>query len=238
MERGVGVLRVLEGCEGCAASSHPFLARLQKEALGALTLLHSQREVARGDALFRQGEPAEEIYCVSNAVVRLSTLGRAGRRSVVGVVGGGGMVGLSAALHPDARHTCDAEVTVGGALCSFKRADLVALNAAHPELGLVLCGEVAREAERGVRQAATLTEPRLETRLAAVLLELAIARPGRASIVADGLSRSDLAGLCGVGREAVARMLSKWRKAGLLSTAGGPITLRDEAALRALVEGG
>lgn len=227
------MLRVLEGCEACALTTHPFLARLERAALAGLTMLHRRRVYARGDVLFRQGEPADEVYCVSDAVIRLSRTDQGGRRSVVGVVPGGGVVGLSAALHPDAVHLCDAEATVGGGACTLGRADLLELNDRFPRLGIALSGEVAREVDRGMRQAAMLMEPRLEPRLAAVLLELAF--PGRsgALVVADGLTRTDLAGLCGVSREAVARCLSRWQTAGLLRTAGGPITLLDDAALRA-----
>ncbi len=222
---------VPESCEACALTTHPFLARLEREALRGLTLLHEKRAYVRGDVLFRQGEPADMAFCVSDAVVRLSTRSPTGRASVVGVVPGGGVVGLSSVLHPEGVHLCDAEITVAGAACGFSRAGLLALNDAHPQLGMVLCGEVAREVERGMRQAAILAEPRLEDRLAAFLLELAF--PGRNGlpIVADGLTRSDLAGLCGVTREAVARCLSKMQDAGVVRTAGGPITILDEAAL-------
>ncbi len=226
------MLRVLEGCETCALTTHPFLARLERAALTGLNLLHQRRDYQRGDVIFRQGEAADDVFCISSAVVRLSRTDQGGRRSVVGVVAGGGVVGLSAALHPDTVHLCDAEATVGGSACTFSRADLLELNDQFPRLGVVLCGELARESERGMRQAAMLTEPRLEPRLAAVLLELAF--PGRSGtlVVADGLTRADLAGLCGVSREAVARCLSRWQKAGLVRTAGGPISLLDDAALR------
>ncbi len=233
------MLPVLDGCVVCALTTHAFLARLDSNVVDGLNLLHRKRDYARGDALFRRGEPADAVFCITDAVVCLSRrAGPGGRRSVVGVVGGGGVVGLSAALHPDAVYLCDADITAGGAACTFRRGDLLALADHHPQLGLVLAGEVAREAARGMRQAALLAHPRLEPRLAAVLLELAHPGHGGAPRVSDGLSRSDLAGLCGVGREAVARCLSRWRASGWVRTSRGPITLLDPDALRRCAEGG
>lgn len=222
-------------CARCARSTHPFLLTLGPE-VGALRQHRRDRVYRRGAILFRQGEIADEVFCISGATVKLTHAPKTGRDAVVGVVGCGEIAGLSAALGPG-RHPYTAEVVAAGRMGCISLDLLTALGDARPAFALALAGLVADEAHRAIRQAALFSEPRLAPRLAAVLLELS-ARPGPCGrVVGQGLKRADLAGLCGAGTEAVVRCLGRWKKKGLVSTHGGPVTLLNPEGLAAIRDG-
>lgn len=221
-------------CTRCARTTHGFLEWLGEEGLRALMTHRRHRPYARGSVLFRQGEEADEVFCIAGALVKLVHRPPEGREAVVGILSCGDVAGLSAALGPGV-HPYTAEVVTGGPMGCIPRAALLALLDDHPAFARGLIGQVAAEAHRGVRQAALLAEPRLAPKLAALLLSLGGGAPaGCRAVVAAGLTRRDLAGLCGVGHEAVVRCLARWKRAGLVDTRGGPITLLDPEGLAAI----
>lgn len=224
------------GCARCARSSHTFLAALGDEGIDVLERSRTHRRFARGSILFRQGEEADEVFCIAGAVVKLVRGSTGGRAAVVGVLGCGRVAGLSAAMGPGI-HAYTGEVVTDGVMGCIPRATLVELSDAYPGFSRALTAQVAAEAHRGVRQVELFAEPRLAPRLATVLLDLAGDRPASCGPVARGLSRRDLAGMCGVGHEAVVRCLSRWRGEGVVDDDGGAIRLVDVPRLQRIAEG-
>jgi CRP-like cAMP-binding protein len=75
-------------------------------------------------------------------------------------------------------------------------------------------------------------------RLAKALLELAAlhSRLGEGGLeISLPMSQRELGGMTGLIRESINKHLGSWREAGWLSQSGRTITLRNVAALRALV---
>ena len=196
------------------------------------------RRYDRGNILFRQGEPADEVFCISGAVVKLAHNAPAGRTTVVGVIGCGEFVGLSSVVGPGV-HPYSAEIVTGGVVGCISAEIIDELMHAHPDFSRGLLTQVAREAHRGVRQAALLAHPRLAPRLAALLLELAgAADPSPChTVVARGLGRKDLAGMCGVGHEAIVRCITRWKKIGIVASSGGAVTILEPDALVQIAAG-
>ncbi len=230
-------------CARCAATTHPFLSVLEPEELRRFAMGGRRVRKARGWVLCRQGEPAEDAWCVSGAVVKLTHRrdvdngASAGRPTVVGVVGCGGLVGLSAVVSARV-YPFTATVVVPGVVAEVPKALLDRLQRDNPAFTRSLLGELGREVEEGIRHAAILASPKLEPKLASILIRLAgghahFEAPCRVT-VGQGLTRKDLAAMCGVSHEGVVRCLTKWKKQGLIETDGGPISLIQPAALAEL----
>jgi CRP-like cAMP-binding protein len=80
----------------------------------------------------------------------------------------------------------------------------------------------------------------VERRLAAVLLLVAdrVGEPWKDAILLQvPLTREDLAAMTGAATETVSRVISQWRREGLVETGRRWVAIRDRAALERLREG-
>jgi CRP-like cAMP-binding protein len=100
---------------------------------------------------------------------------------------------------------------------------------------LKLCGDRLRWTSGLVEDAALLDAP---ARLAKRLLGLAALDARTGSGVTLRISQEDLATFLGVSRQAVNQHLQAWKAKGWVALGRGSVTVRDEAALRRLAQGG
>lgn len=218
-------------CAECAHEGHGLLAPCGAADFRALDGVRTPRERRRGEILFRQGEPATEAHCVRDAVVKLTHESPGGRETIVGVVAGGGVVGLASAV-AGGSHPCTAAVLAAGTCCVLRASDLRRLLVDTPALARALLCLSIRETDRVVRHMGILTGSRLAPKLATLLLDLT--KDASHPAVAGGLSRRDLARLCGVSAEALVRCLARWRSEGIVEAAGRGLRVVDRGRLEAL----
>ena len=123
-------------------------------------------------------------------------------------------------------------------LVSLRREHLSALLEREPKVALELlrlCGERLRWTSGLLEDAALLDAP---ARLAKRLLSLGQLHGERADGgLALRISQEELAGFLGVTRQLVNQQLQAWKARGWVGLARGALTVRDEAALRAVAQG-
>ena len=126
----------------------------------------------------------------------------------------------------------------GGAttLLPVRRQEFFNLISANPALARGLLLGLTRRLHEMTRQL-SLRSTRVEYRSARLFLTLA----GRLGRTEDGrtsvpmtLSRQEIADLVGTARETAIRIMSRWRKAGVLATEADGFRILDRAALEAI----
>lgn len=238
-------------CDECATGTHRFMATLSSETLARLDCQRVERSLSRGAVLFRQGEQAEWIYCVSDAIVKLTRETPSGRKTIVGIQGAGSLLGLPGAFG-DGTYPYTAEVVQAGTCCEIRSAVIVQAAEKSGAFARQLLDLVSREASRTARQAGLATGPKLAPKLAALLLDLS--RSGISSLHAraggngngngshgdnghariEGLTRQDLARMCAVSNEALVRCLTTFRADGVVEANGRTIKILDPHRLEQL----
>ncbi|KAA2236022.1 Crp/Fnr family transcriptional regulator [Salinarimonas soli] len=177
------------------------------------------KTLARGDALFRQGDPATAIFRVVAGRLRLERRTSDGRPVVLHTARAGELF-AEASLFADAYH-CDAVAVTDAVVGLYDKAALLASLGAGAQAG-GLIATMARQLQecRGRLELRNVRSARER-----VLLWLDL-RGGPAGIVAVEGELQDIAAELGLTREAFYRTLAALERDGLISRDGTRITLR------------
>ena len=180
------------------------------------------RRLARGEALFRVGDPALGLVVVRRGTLELRRMSPEGRCLVLHRAGPGSTFAEASLFEP--RHHCDAVAATAAEVTVHPAAGLREAASRDPELGWRIAAHMAARLVGERARAERLALPHAADRL----LDAVHALPAGP----DGLRRLDcswkaLAAELGLSHEATYRALARLERAGLLQRVGpGLVRLR------------
>jgi CRP/FNR family transcriptional regulator, dissimilatory nitrate respiration regulator len=186
-----------------------------------------ERRLARGETLFRAGDPAIGLVIIHRGMLELQRMSPEGRRLVLHRAGPGASFAEASLFEP--RHHCDAVATSPAEITIHTPASLRRAAARDPNLGWRLAAHLAAALVRERARAERLALPHAVERLLDAVHALPAGR--------DGVRRLDtswkaLAAELGLTHEATYRALARMERQGLLQRIG-PGLVRLGAAERA-----
>jgi CRP/FNR family transcriptional regulator len=196
------------------------------------------RRLARDERVFQLGEPFRNLYAIRYGHFKTCQLGAEGVQQVTGFQMAGELLGMDAISA--ARHQCDAVALEDSEVLELPFARLEELLGHAPALlhrfHLILGQEIAREQNLLL----LLGNMRAEQRFAVFLVNLAAryaARGYSSTSFQLRMSREDIGNYLGLTIESVSRLLSRFRKQGLIRVERRDITLLEPALLTAMAAG-
>lgn len=225
-----GIRSVLEGS--------PVFEGLPAAALTAIVAAGTQRRLARREALFHQGDPAEEFAVVLDGRLKLTQVSAEGQEVIVRYVGPGEMCAV-VAMFPDQRYPVTAEAVADARVIGWPRHKLDDLLLEHPQLALNalrLLTERMGELSDRLRELAT---ERVARRVARALLRLARKagrRTDRGVEIDMPLTREDIARLSGTTLFTVSRLMADWEEAGIVGSGRERVVIHSPHRLVAIAE--
>ena len=215
----------------------PLFAALDDEQAAELRASMSEVTLARGDALFHEGDPGDRLYVVTEGKVKLHRTSPDGRENMLAVLGPGEMVGELSLFDPGPRTATVAALT-DCQLASLAHDALKPWISGRPELCEQLLQALAQRLRRTNDVMADLVFSDVPGRVAKALLDLAekFGTPdGEGIRVTHDLTQEELAQLVGASRETVNKALSEFASRGWLRLDGRAVVLidRDRLAHRA-----
>jgi CRP/FNR family transcriptional regulator, cyclic AMP receptor protein len=211
---------------------------LQPEEMREMAAICPPRPYRKGEIIFHQGDPAENLFIVLEGNVKLSMLGSTGRDRLVAICGPDDFFGESFLYGSSKQHAqavCLAEKTV---VCPVSRSQFLEVSQRIPSVALlfasVLVGRV-----RSLEQQLELMASPAQARLGRCLLLLAKRfgseiKPGILNLNI-GLKHEDLASLAATTRVSATQAISVWRAQGLIAGTRGEYQIRMEA-FEAMIE--
>jgi CRP-like cAMP-binding protein len=197
------------------------------------------RRLPKDLRIFSQGDGGVRAHAVIEGAVRIAQSGSDGAQVVVRFIGPGEMFG-TVALFTDGRYPADAITLTETLEASWSEAELLDLMRKQPQIGLnviAIIGKRLQEVQERVRELAT---QRAEHRLARAVMRLA-RQAGHSTI--DGttiefpLRRKDVADIAGTTLHTASRILTRWEKAGLLTSHRQHLTVHRPARIWQIAEG-
>lgn len=196
-----------------------------------LVLLAAAKPVklSANEILFNEDDQGDALYVMLEGRLELSLVSEDGRRLGLDVLSRGAVFGEIALFDPGPR-TATATALEKCRLLMLRHADLKRAIEGSPGLAfelLRLMGQRMRYMNVQLHEYVFMPLPQ---RLARKVLHFAPNEgEGRACLK---LSHSELAELAGASREAVSKVLSSWKKQGILQTGRGSVELLNRVALR------
>lgn len=214
----------------------PMFRRLAESDRHHLAAVSRLAEYAKGDHVFREGDPATFFSAVVSGRVKITKMTPAGRDVILEIFGGGDPFGAVAAY--EGRPFPASAIALEETVCLLTpRAEFFALLESHPSLvrGLLL-GLTQRLVEL-TNRLAEMSGSRVEARFARLFLKLGenVGRRERGgSFVPMPLSRQELADLTGTTIETCIRIMSRWGKDEIVRTEKDGFVILDRPALELL----
>jgi CRP-like cAMP-binding protein len=215
----------------------PYFAGLGDDVLAALAAVTIQRQIARGQLIFMEGEPCAGLYIVAAGEVKVFKLSPQGREQVIRQLGPGSTFNEVPVLDGGPNPASTAAVT-DATVCVISRADIKRLAQAYPTLAWALVETTARHARHLVMMVEDLSLRSVKARLARLLLAEA-----QRSTATDEIDRSqmitqaEMAARLGTVREMIGRVLSDLADDGLIVFDRHRIMIKDREALTAVADG-
>src|SRR5574341_244587 len=198
--------------------------------------LFVEQRVNRDQFIFLEGDAAEHVYVVVEGKVKIVKQAPSGKELILEVFAPAEVFGGTTLLLE--RHPASAISMEPVVLLCLGRADYQALLKRFPPMAFQIIGLLRHRLAEAHQVIRGLAAERVETRVVRLLFKLA----DKTGIPAEGgtrlglqLTRQDIADMVGCTLETGIRVLSRWRKDGLIKTEEGLITILNRAVLGRLL---
>lgn len=201
-------------------------------------LAHSSvRSAAKGEELFRQGDPAREFFCLRSGQVKLYRVSAEGQEKVIELVAPGQTFAESLMfLGKDAVFPVHAEAVEPCEVLAIKGAVFRELLAESPETAFRVMASMSRSLHQQVNEIERLSLHNATHRLVSYLLDQLPAGVVHSPNVCLSSGKHVIASRLSIQPETFSRILKRLADAGHIEVQGATVILRDIPALRALVQ--
>lgn len=231
--------RAVLGCEEKTARllEIPLFAVLEEKDREALASRLQSRRILKGQPVFLQGDPGDEMFLLLDGRVRISCESLSGREITLTFLENGGFFGEMSLVDGEPR-SASAFAESAGQLLVLRRADFQSFLREVPEASISLLAYLSRRLRRANEKIQDLALLTVRERLAAVLCDLAekegIQAAGGQIALPRTVSHKAISGLLGTSRETVSRMCADLKEQGLICQKGRQLTVLDLEGLRTI----
>lgn len=228
----VGVLDILETLKNI------FIFRgLSEKELTEFKQKLIIEDIEKGANLFWEGDDPKHLFLLLDGKFKFTKQSESGKDTIIGIASRGESIG-EIALFDGRPYPFSAQALEKSIVMKMTRADFLQYLLSSPPA----CIEVIIELSRRLREAQNVIKgmaaDRVESRIIELLLKLAekVGRKEEGGIrIGIILTRQDIAEMVGSTVETTIRVLSKFTKQGLIETKSKSLIIKDEQALKNLI---
>lgn len=207
----------------------PLFASLDLEGASALRELLTEQVVLKGEVLFYEGEPGNDLFMILEGKIKLGHASADGRESLMAVLGPGEMFGELSLFDPGPRTSTAKALTETHAL-RLSNEQLMPWIAGRPEVAASLLQALARRLRRTNEAMADLVFSDVPGRVAKALMELGEkfgTLTPNGLLVTHDLTQEELAQLVGASRETVNKALADFSQRGWITLESRQVLILD-----------
>jgi len=213
------------------------LKSLSKEELKKISDHKDSIDFKKGDVLFSEGNLLNGVYCIKEGVCKLTRLSSNGKEQIVRFVKGGDMLGYRSILSEEPV-TLTVTVMKDMRACYIPKKDIFDSIRENPNFSLDMMKVVCHDLRDANTTITNMAQKSVKERLADTLLFLkdtfGLNEEGFLSIV---LTREELSSVIGTATESAIRLLSEFKKNGVIGLEGKKVKILDEAELHKISQG-
>ena len=208
---------------------------LASEDLAEVAAITTVKPLAKGEYLFRQGQPARGFYIVQKGAISVHRVTPAGKEQVICVFRAGESFAEAALVSP-VGYPADARAVESSQVLLVDKEGFLALLQRRPELGLRMLASMSLHLRTLVQQLEDLTLKDVETRLANWLLRRCPPETDQPVTFQLDVSKRVLAAELGTVSETLSRTFARFRQQQLALVKGRSVTVPSPGRLRQLIQ--
>ena len=214
-----------------------LFCNLAPASLNALETIKSTASYPKGALLFVEGQLPRGIFVLCHGRAKLTATSKDGKSIIIRIAEAGDVLGLSAAVSGKP-YEVTAELLEPTQANFIPRQDFLDFLQTHGDAALRVAQELSKNYHSAYEEIRSLGLSRSATeKLVKLLLEWA-ERGGKGSSngkITVSLTHEEIAQLIGSSRETVTRIFADLKRRKLIAVKGSSISLKDHAALAAMV---
>ncbi|OIQ28351.1 MAG: Crp/Fnr family transcriptional regulator [Bacteroidetes bacterium MedPE-SWsnd-G2] len=218
-------------CDQCIVKQFNALKSLTKDELIRISNCKTAKHVKKGEIIFDEGDILNGVYCVRDGVCKLTKLSANGKDQVVKLNVKGDLIGQRSLIVEESTNL-QATALTDMELCFIPKSEIIHDLKRNPEFSMDLMQQMAHDLRDADDIIVYMAQKSVKQRIAATLLymekQFGVNEKGA---IAVALSREDYATIVGTATESAIRILSQFKKDGLISTEGKFIKIEDPHGL-------
>ena len=210
-----------------------IFSQLAPSELQTLTAKLTRRTFKKGEVIFHQNDPGDQVHFVVAGVVKISVSSPDGQVHDVAILTPGDCFGEMSVLDGGLRSATAAAMESTTTL-TLAREDFLAFLYDHSQFVILIMAFLVRRLRATDDLIGDIVFLDLPTRVAKKMLEVAYAYRDRripSGQLTVPLTQGELSTLVGCSRETVGKIIRTWRKVGLLTTSRRRITIANPGEL-------
>ncbi|MEL6303552.1 MAG: Crp/Fnr family transcriptional regulator, partial [Bacteroidota bacterium] len=195
------------------------------------------KKIKKGEALFEEGDKLNGVFCVRNGISKLSKLSENGKDQIVKLATKGEVIGQRSVIAEECANL-SATAVEDMEVCFIPKDSITSTLQNNPNFTLEVLRHMAHDLREADDVIVNMSQKTVKQRVAEAFLYL------RNNFGEDDegflsltLSREDISNVVGTATESAIRIISEFKKKGLIHTSGKKIGIKDEKKLKELVEG-
>ena len=224
-------------CESCIIRQFNSLRALSKEELKMVSNSKISMKISKREAIFQEGQKLDGVYCVREGVSKLVKLSTNGKDQIVKLATKGEVMGQRSVISEE--FTNLSAIAISDMEVCFIPKEIISntLNT-NPNFALEVLRHMAHDLKEADDVIVNMSQKTVKQRLAEAFLYLKKNfGEDKEGFLILTLSREDYANVVGTATESCIRIISEFKKKGLIKTSGKKIGIKEERKLLDLVEG-
>lgn len=219
-------------CESCIVKEFNSLKSLTRQELMRVSACKTGKIYKKGQVIFEEGETLNGVYCVRDGVCKLTKLSENGKDQVVKLVVKGGLLGKRS-LVTEQKTNLSAVALNDMEMCFIPKSEIMADLVKNPKFTMDVLKKMANDLKDSDISLVNMAQKSVKRRMAEILIYIydnfGTNADDYLNIV---ISREDYASIVGTATESAIRILSQFKKEGLISTKGKQIKIEDYGCLK------
>lgn len=224
-------------CENCIIRQFNSLRAMSKDELKRISAKKTTKKIKKGEPLFEEGEKLKGVYCVREGVSKLSKLSANGKDQIVKLATKGEVMGQRSVISEESANLSAVAVN-DMEVCFIPKEVIVNTLHKNPDFTYEVLRHMAHELREADDVIVNMSQKTVKQRIAEAFLYLkANYGEDQDGFLILTLSREDIANIVGTATESCIRIISEFKRQGLLKSSGKKLGIADEKKLRDLAEG-
>lgn len=220
-------------CKTCSHRHKSVFCDLSAEHLDELDSAKTSNEYKPHQIIFYEGNDPYGLYCVNSGKIKVYKMDAEGHQQIVRLAGPGDILGYRCLLAGEP-YSATSETLEEATVCFIDKKTFFHLLESHPSTAFQVMMALANDLRFAEEKMTNMVHKNVRERLAELFL-IFKAKYGEATNpgvkLNISLTREEIAELIGTTQESVIRLMSEFKKDGLINVKGRQITLLDPARL-------
>ncbi|WP_298763299.1 Crp/Fnr family transcriptional regulator [uncultured Polaribacter sp.] len=224
-------------CEQCIIKQFNSLKHLSREELVRVSACKTSKFIKKGEPLFEEGERINGVFCIKDGVCKVSKMSENGRNQIISLIKKGDLIG-ERSLISDEPSNLTAVALNDMEVCFVPKDEIMRDLEKNPNFTMSVLKDMAKTLKKSDNVIVEMAQKTVKQRLAETLIRL----KEKFDVNDDGiinlqLSREDFANIVGTATESAIRLLSDFKKKGLVEFKGKEIKILNTQELEKIAQG-